>query len=183
MSCLSFGSQLSQFGRYQFQSPSSFIVAGSSTARMMVASIRMAAASPTPSIWKLISLSEQQYECEPEHEREHVRGVRFHRVVDVERRPGHARGVDGGDPISLPAKRATSRLRVSREWRSVRSGSVAASRTQLTAVVVLPSTSAQAQVRSEDPLAFLLVAARALTVPCTVVQDALIVFFFDWRQT
>ena len=36
------------FGRYQFHSPSSFIVAGSSTPRMIVASIRTAAARPTP---------------------------------------------------------------------------------------------------------------------------------------
>ena len=35
-------------GRYQFQSPSSFIEAGSSTARMIVASISTAAARPTP---------------------------------------------------------------------------------------------------------------------------------------
>src|SRR6516225_6421361 len=46
------GSHWSHLGRYQFQSPSSFIVAGSSTARMMVASIRMAAARPTPIILK-----------------------------------------------------------------------------------------------------------------------------------
>ena len=36
------------FGRYQFQSPRSFIVAGSSTARTSVASMRTAAARPTP---------------------------------------------------------------------------------------------------------------------------------------
>src|SRR5438093_930853 len=34
------GSQPSDLGRYQFRSPRSFIVAGSSTARTMVASIR-----------------------------------------------------------------------------------------------------------------------------------------------
>ena len=42
------GSQSSRFGRYQFQSPSSFIVAGNSTPRMIVASISTAAARPTP---------------------------------------------------------------------------------------------------------------------------------------
>jgi hypothetical protein len=40
-------------GRYQFASPSSFIVAGRSTARTMVASIRIAAASPTPNCLKI----------------------------------------------------------------------------------------------------------------------------------
>jgi hypothetical protein len=44
-----FGSQPSQLGRYQFQSPSSFIVAGRSIARTMVASTSTAAASPIPS--------------------------------------------------------------------------------------------------------------------------------------
>ncbi len=42
------GSQPSQRGRYQFQRPSSFIVAGSSTPRMIVASISTATARPTP---------------------------------------------------------------------------------------------------------------------------------------
>ena len=42
------GSHSSQRGRYQFHSPSSFITAGSSTARTMVASIRIAAARPKP---------------------------------------------------------------------------------------------------------------------------------------
>src|ERR671935_523001 len=42
------GSQPSHRGRYQFRSPSSFIVAGSSTPRTIVASIRIATASPTP---------------------------------------------------------------------------------------------------------------------------------------
>jgi hypothetical protein len=37
-------------GRYQFQSPSSFIVAGSRTARTMVASSSTATARPTPNI-------------------------------------------------------------------------------------------------------------------------------------
>src|SRR5262249_59411688 len=46
--CASWGSQPSQSGRYQFQSPSSFIVAGKSTARTIVASISTAAASPIP---------------------------------------------------------------------------------------------------------------------------------------
>ena len=47
-SCSSRGSHSSQRGRYQLRSPSSFIVAGRSTARTSVASIRIAAASPTP---------------------------------------------------------------------------------------------------------------------------------------
>ena len=42
------GATRSQRGRYQFHSPSSFIVAGRSTARTIVASIRIAVASPTP---------------------------------------------------------------------------------------------------------------------------------------
>src|SRR6266487_72185 len=42
------GSHSSQLGRYQFQSPSSFMLAGSRTPRMIVASIRTAAAKPTP---------------------------------------------------------------------------------------------------------------------------------------
>src|SRR5204863_8849696 len=46
------GSHWSQPGRYQFRSPSSFMVAGRSTARTRVASIRIAAASPTPNCLK-----------------------------------------------------------------------------------------------------------------------------------
>ena len=46
------GSHWSHLGRYQFQSPSSFIVAGRSTARTIVASSRIAVASPTPNILK-----------------------------------------------------------------------------------------------------------------------------------
>src|ERR687893_14409 len=42
------GSQLSPRGRYQLASPRSFIVAGSSIARTIVASIRIATARPTP---------------------------------------------------------------------------------------------------------------------------------------
>src|SRR5919106_1010030 len=42
------GSHSSHRGTYQFQSPSSFIEAGSNTPRTIVASIRTAAASPTP---------------------------------------------------------------------------------------------------------------------------------------
>src|SRR3954465_6014320 len=42
------GIHRSQRGRYQFQSPSSFIVAGRSTPRMIVASMKMATARPTP---------------------------------------------------------------------------------------------------------------------------------------
>src|SRR3954451_6737836 len=51
------GSQLSRLGRYQFQSPSSVIVAGSSTARTSVASISTATARPTPIILKSSALS------------------------------------------------------------------------------------------------------------------------------
>ena len=40
------GSHSSQLGRYQFQSPSSFMLAGSKTPRMIVASIKTAAAKP-----------------------------------------------------------------------------------------------------------------------------------------
>src|SRR5437763_17200978 len=42
------GSHWSQPGRYQVRSPSSFIVAGRSTAGTRVAPIRLATASPTP---------------------------------------------------------------------------------------------------------------------------------------
>src|SRR5436305_14323377 len=49
------GSHSSHLGRYQFQSPRSFIVAGSSTPRMIVASRRTATASPTPSCLKISS--------------------------------------------------------------------------------------------------------------------------------
>src|SRR4051794_41827866 len=42
------GSHSSQLGRYQLASPSSFIVAGRSTAPTIVASIRAAAARPMP---------------------------------------------------------------------------------------------------------------------------------------
>ena len=51
--CSKCGSHSSHFGRYQFQSPSSFIDAGRSTARTMVASIRIAAAKPTPNCLKI----------------------------------------------------------------------------------------------------------------------------------
>ena len=51
------GTHSSQRGMYQFQSPSSFIVAGSRTPRMTVASISTASASPTPSCFIMISCS------------------------------------------------------------------------------------------------------------------------------
>src|SRR5262249_26966108 len=54
-SSLSAGSHPSQRGRYQFQSPSRFIVAGSRTPRTSVASIRTAVASPTPNCFIMIS--------------------------------------------------------------------------------------------------------------------------------
>ena len=44
-------------GRYQLRSPSSFIVAGSRTARTSVASIRIATASPTPICLNSVMLS------------------------------------------------------------------------------------------------------------------------------
>jgi hypothetical protein len=50
------GSHSSQFGRYQLRSPSNFIVAGSSTPLITVASIRIAAASPTPICLKSMKL-------------------------------------------------------------------------------------------------------------------------------
>ena len=59
------GSQLSHDGRYQFQSPRSFIVAGSSTARTIVASIRTASARPTPISLKSIELSVAKIEKTP----------------------------------------------------------------------------------------------------------------------
>src|SRR3954452_10727133 len=46
--CETLGSQWSDFGREQFQSPSSFITAGSSTPRTIVASISTATDRPTP---------------------------------------------------------------------------------------------------------------------------------------
>ena len=42
------GSQANQEGRYQFQSPSSFIVAGSNTARTIVASIIILGSNESP---------------------------------------------------------------------------------------------------------------------------------------
>ena len=54
---LELGSHCIHLGRYQFQSPRSFIVAGSSTARTIVASIRIATARPTPICLKSSELS------------------------------------------------------------------------------------------------------------------------------
>src|SRR5215471_2742391 len=51
------GSHPSHRGRYQFQSPSSVIVAGRSTPRTSVASISTAAASPTPNCFSITSES------------------------------------------------------------------------------------------------------------------------------
>ncbi len=51
------GSHSSQRGRYQFHSPSSFIAAGSSTPRTSVASIRIAAARPTPNCFMSMNWS------------------------------------------------------------------------------------------------------------------------------
>src|SRR5581483_3119125 len=47
------GSHLSQCGRYQFHAPKSCIAAGSSTVRMIVASIRSATAMPNPICWNM----------------------------------------------------------------------------------------------------------------------------------
>ncbi len=47
------GSHSSQVGRYQFQSPRSFIEAGRRIARTIVASIRIAAARPTPNCFSI----------------------------------------------------------------------------------------------------------------------------------
>src|SRR5829696_2506245 len=49
------GSQSSHRGRYQFQAPSSFMALGSTTERMIVASIRSATATPKPICWNMIS--------------------------------------------------------------------------------------------------------------------------------
>ena len=49
------GAHDSQCGKYQFHSPSSFIVAGRSTPRTIVASIITAVASPTPNCFIMIS--------------------------------------------------------------------------------------------------------------------------------
>ena len=70
--CSSRGSHSSHRGRYQFQSPSSFIVAGRSTARTIVASSRIAAASPTPNCLKnsIESVAEDR-----EHADHHDRGA------------------------------------------------------------------------------------------------------------
>src|SRR4051812_29057732 len=56
------GSHSSQRGRYQFQSPSSFIVAGSNTTRTTVASTSIATARPTPNSlrnmnWRLAKIA------------------------------------------------------------------------------------------------------------------------------
>ena len=62
------GSQRSGRGRYQFQSPSSFIEAGSSTPRMMVASIRIAEARPTPNSLKSTRLRVTKIPNTPDHD-------------------------------------------------------------------------------------------------------------------
>src|SRR5262249_12406360 len=49
------GNQSSQCGRYQFQRPSRCITAGSSTERMIVASISRATATPKPICWNMTS--------------------------------------------------------------------------------------------------------------------------------
>src|SRR5689334_21791386 len=59
------GSHSSQRGRYQFQSPSSFIDAGSSTARTIVASIRTAVARPTPNCFRNMNCSVPKIEKTP----------------------------------------------------------------------------------------------------------------------
>src|SRR5262249_49935005 len=59
------GSHSSGRGRYQFQSPSSFIEAGSSTARTMVASISTAAARPTPACLTSSAVSVPKIENTP----------------------------------------------------------------------------------------------------------------------
>src|SRR5262249_29734342 len=47
------GGPLRQWGRYQFRSPSSAIALGSTTDRMMVASISRATATPKPICWNM----------------------------------------------------------------------------------------------------------------------------------
>ena len=65
-----FGSQLEPLGRYQFQSPSSFIDAGSSTPRTSVASIRTAAARPDA---ELLHVDERERGEDREHPDHHHR--------------------------------------------------------------------------------------------------------------
>ena len=67
------GSHSSQLGRYQFQSPSSFMLAGSKTARMIVASIKTAAAKPDA---ELLQQVERQGDEDREDEHHHDRGAR-----------------------------------------------------------------------------------------------------------
>ena len=69
------GSQASQLGRYQLRSPSSFIVAGSSTPRTTVASIRTATASPTPASLRSSELGGAE---QREHADHHQRGGADH---------------------------------------------------------------------------------------------------------
>src|SRR3954463_9590425 len=52
------GNHSSQLGRYQFHFPSSFMVAGSNTARTTVASTRTATASPTPNCLRNMNCSD-----------------------------------------------------------------------------------------------------------------------------
>ena len=73
VSCSHFGNQRSRRGRYQLRSPSSFMAAGSSTARTSVASSRMATARPTPIC--LNSIMRERRE-DREHRDHHDRGAR-----------------------------------------------------------------------------------------------------------
>src|SRR6516164_1239661 len=59
------GSHWSQVGKYQFRSPSSFIDAGSNTARTTVASRITATASPTPACLRSIELAVANSENTP----------------------------------------------------------------------------------------------------------------------
>ena len=62
------GSHSSQLGRYQFQSPSTFIDAGSSTPRTIVASISTATARPTPSSFRSMKLQRGEDREDAEHD-------------------------------------------------------------------------------------------------------------------
>ena len=90
------GATRASVGRYQFQSPSSFIVAGRSTPRTIVASIRIAAASPTPNCLKIRIEGSRRSEKTRDH---HDRGARDdagRRLDPVRDRLVHARAAVEG---------------------------------------------------------------------------------------
>ena len=58
-----------QFGRYQFHSPMSFISAGTSSARMIVASIVIATARPQPNCLEPDQAAEHEARERGDHDR------------------------------------------------------------------------------------------------------------------